>query len=232
MKKQLFIIAALAAMLCGCSNGQMTLPTDTTLPAATEHVLGLSFNESKAWLEKQGYTYTGVGYIDDLRMFSRGERDTLFNEGGAGVEEALALWLYNDTVGSSSGCRSFHNVQDALSVYRKWSNYIWRNLCPDPLKWGGYIKVAKEEDNALLSGGGKEDRQRYIDGTFERQEGMEYDPGRKEFETALGKLTDFVYLFETYLREQSPKEMELMIQKNNGFITIDFENRNHITQWE
>ena len=233
MKKNTLVLLTMAAVLTACNSyTEMTLPADTTLPQASEYVLDKEYSEAKVWLEKHGYTYTGED--DYSRKFERGERDTLFDNGGAGVEEAIWLGVDEKTniVGYVSGVRSFRNITDALNVYEKWSNYTWKNILPDPLVWHGTIFFNEEKTlNTDVTYNIK--YQDYTDGTFEREEGFEYAPNRKEFEKQLKQKENIRDTNESYERSSQPKEIQLLLQNiDKKFYTIEFENHDFIVQWE
>lgn len=219
--KLLMVMIPVAIALLGCNNGDMTLPVDNTLPKASEYVLDKTTEEAQAWLLKQGFTYAGEDGDGEVKVFERGERDTLFDNGGGGVEERLRLLTDEGTVLVAYGSRNFHNIQDALKVYRRWSKYIWREILPDPLIWHGFIVLPNGE---LLPVSGDYDPQAYIDGTLEREEDKRGN--RKQFESNLEKVTDFDELFEMYMREDPPKEINLSIKKCKGFLTVQFSNGN------
>ena len=220
-------VCLLAFVLIGCDQGDMSLPNDDTAPIATEYVLGKSFDEAKAYLINKGYTYTGVGYTESLHNFERGDKYADKNDIS---EERFFLWVINDTVKSADVSRYFLNIRDALHVYTKWSNYTWRNICPDPLLWRGYIELPIPEEEKTY--GHYSDYHHFTDGTFTRQEGYDYGLDRKGFEKELNGLKEVLEIHEDYQRETNPKEMEmrLFIDEELG-IFVEYENRNYIIKW-
>ena len=226
--KLLLSVCLLAFVLIGCDQGDMSLPNDNTAPIATEYVLGKSFDEAKAYLINKGYTYAGVGYTEALHNFERGDKYPDHNDAS---EEGFFLWVFNDTVKSADVFRYFLNIRDALHVYTKWSNYTWRNICPNPLLWRGYIEFPIPEEEKTY--GHYSDYHHFTDGTFTRQEGYDYGLDRKGFEKELNGLKEVLEIHEDYQRETNPKEMEmrLFIDEELG-IFVEYENRNYIMQWE
>ena len=224
----LFAICFFAFCFISCDKGEMSLRNDNTAPIASEYVLGKSFDDAKAYLISKGYAYAGVGYTERLHNFERGEK---YPDTYDVAEERFFLWVLNDTVKSSAAARYFLNIRDAISVYRKWSNYTWRNICPDPLIWHGYIKTPVPEEEK--SYGHDSDYRHFSDGTFTRREGYDYGPDRKVFEKELNVLNDVLDIHEDYQRETNPKEIEmrLFIDDELG-IFVEYDNRNYIIQWE
>lgn len=226
--KHLFALCIFAFILIGCDKGEMSLPNDNTAPIATEYVLGKSFDEAKAYLLNKGYTYAGVGYTERLHNFERGDK---YPDNYDVSEERFFLWVVNDTVKSADVSRYFRNIRDAINVYRKWSNYTWRNICPDPLTWHGYIELPTPEEEKNY--GHNRNYQDYTDGTFTRREGFDYGPDRTVFEKELNGLNDVLEIHEDYQRNTKPKEMEMRLVVDEEFgIFIEYENRNFIIQWE
>ena len=226
--KLLLSVCLLAFVLIGCDQGDMSLPNDNTAPIATEYVLGKSFDEAKAYLINKGYTYAGVGYTEALHNFERGDK---YADNYDVSEERFFVWVLSDTVKSADVARYFHNIRDALHVYTNWSNYTWRNICPDPLLWCGYIQVPIPEEEKMY--GHSYDYQNFTDGTFTRQEGYDYGLDRKSFEKELNGLKEVLEIHEHYQRETNPKEMEMRLYIDEEFgIFVYYENRDYIMQWE
>ena len=233
MKKSIILLLCVVALLfSACDQGEMTLPNDNTMPDASEYVLGKPLDEAKAYLQKKGYTYLGLGYSESLHMFERGGKvpaqvDDLVTEA---TEEGVGLWVFNDTVKGFNGVRYFKNIHDAINVYRKWSNHTWRDIVPDAFNWSATIAVPYPEEEQ--DWGHEYDWKHYADGTYykNREEIKGHD--RSAFEKTLNGLTDVLDMVEHYTRESKPKELEIELQNTEGCIWMYYDNQNYITLWE
>lgn len=224
MKAKILLILLLAALLTGCQEyyGEMTIPADVTLPKATEYVLDKPYEEAKTWLEKNGYTH--VTPVPDKEIgkyvFERGSHDIQFVNEGAIAEEIIQLAVYDNIVESASAHRCVHNMIDAVKVYEAWSNYTWRHIFSNPLIWEANLAQYGENEtseNLYLD---------FIDGTFEREEGVEYSPNRKEFEKQIRNNEDkIIGIAENYDRISKPKEISISLEYYK-FVYVRFENRN------
>ena len=221
--KKLFVLVGFLSALVACDRveGEMTLPNDNTLPAASEYVLDKPLDEADAYLRKRGYTYVS-GKEDGNPCFERGEKnDSLVGK----TEEQVFLEVFNGTVRGFYGVRAFHNLQDAISVFRKWSNYTWRHVFTNPDDWVGHIAFAERNEKGKII---SDHEQYFWDGTYSREEvGVEDEPDRKDFEKALAGLTKVDYISEGYEYENKPKRLDIDLSNLHGEIFIIYENHNN-----
>ena len=222
MKKLSILLAGLAALVaCDRIEGEMTLPNDNTLPAASVYVQNKPLDEADAYLRKLGYVYVSAEE-DGAPCYERGEKsDSLPGK----TEEQIWLEVFYGTVCGLYGMRAFHNLQDAISVYRKWSNYTWRHVFPNPDDWGGSIEYAESDEKGRII---SDHEQYFWDGTYSREEvGVEDEPNRKDFEKALAGLRNADYVNESYEYENKPNRLEMYLTNLHGEIYIKYDNHNY-----
>ena len=223
-KATIFLLIAATLLFSACDQGEMTLPNDNTLPAATEYVLGKPIDKACSYLKMKGYTSASIDGYEDGYNFERGEKMEEYN--GAAEE-----WLYlqtmtgsGDTVREVYANRLFHNSRDEISVYRKWSDYTWNTVCRNPQNWwAGISRIVRNPKTGMVI---SSDDQNFLDGTDEKERVEEEIPDRKAFVKQLSDTTHLSSIFEEYTRisKNKYKEVEVRYSSTHEFM-ITYINR-------
>ena len=225
MKKfTILLLCAATLFFSACDQGEMTLPNDNTLPAATEYVLGKPIDKARSYLKMKGYTPASTEEYEDGYRFERGEKMEEYNGIAEERLHLLTLSGSGDTVREVYATRLFHNSRDEISVYRKWSDYTWNTVCRNPQNWwAGISRIVRNPKTGMVI---SSDDQNFLDGTDEKERVEEEIPDRKAFKKQLSDTTHLSSIFEEYTRisKNKYKEVEVRYSSTHEFM-ITYINR-------
>lgn len=253
MKSKIFLVSALATIMLASCNSDVELGMYENIPEVAEHVLGMTIQEAKDYLSKQGFYFGRVMENGDEYVFSR---DKNLSEFSYDASSKFAFGAFDDTVRYATGIQLMETEKSAADLYWKWSHYTAQETWPEVYLWSGHISWKRDEQNPYQSryanycGGTsaeqmkKQMTEQYNNGQITQEEYdswmQTYAYDKQRFWSDLRKAGEDEQLDSAHERystvEQSahPKETSLSVYMNNGgSIELTYETTyNFVWRWE
>lgn len=146
MKKVLQVAFAIAiiAVATSCEE-QVTLKEEENIPEMAEHLLGMTHEKAKQYLETQRFVLCEARESSHEYLYTRNFTDKQQTDE---ADEYLGYaTIGSDTirfVGVRHCCQTRKNASD---LYRKWSNYTWKVTFPTVEQWDGRITLYHFSDD-------------------------------------------------------------------------------------
>ena len=256
MKKVLQVAFAIAiiAVATSCEE-QVTLKEEENIPEIAEHLLGMTHEKAKQYLETQRFVLCEARESSHEYLYTRNFTDKQQTDE---ADEYLGYaTIGTDTIRLVFARHRCQTQKNASDLYRKWSNYTWKVTFPTVEQWDGSITLYHFSDdpykkdffNSSYHEGTiiKEQLQQaekdYKNGILSEEEykGLveELSSGRDRFNSDYQHAVDNNTLYEAsefYFNSEAsgrPKETTLTLFMNNGGnIEVLYQTTGFVSHWK
>lgn len=249
MKAKIFFVSALATIMLASCNSDVELGSYENIPEVAEHVLGMTIQEAKDYLSKQGFYFGRVMENGDEYVFSRDKNLSEFSYEASSKFAFGAFDAFDDTVRYATGIQLMETEKSAADLYWKWSHYTAKETWREVYHWSGHITLNVSRFTDYCGGTSVEQMKKqlteqYNNGQITQEEydswmqTYAYDKQRywSDLREA-GEDEQLSSAYEEFRTEDPsahPKETTLSVRMNNGGrIELDYETTyNFVWRWE